>query len=94
MALSWFKRSSKKSRPLSRSGPTKLWRNRFLPELEPLRDRILPAVTALFTPGTGTLTVLGDAQDNTITLSRDAAGHVLVNGGAVAVQGGVPTVAL
>ena len=31
--------------------------------------------------------------DNTITVSRDAAGTILVNGGAVAVQGGTPTVA-
>ena len=51
------------------------------------------AVTASFTPGTGALTVNGDAQNNTITISRDAAGKILVNGGAVAVLGGTPTVA-
>jgi hypothetical protein len=51
------------------------------------------AVTASFIPGTGVLTEFGDAQDNTIVTSRDAAGTVLVNGGAVPVQGGQPTVA-
>jgi hypothetical protein len=31
--------------------------------------------------------------DNAIVTSRDAAGQILVNGGAVPVQGGTPTVA-
>src|SRR5205823_1664958 len=35
----------------------------------------------------------GDNLDNTIDISRDAAGRILVNGGAVAVLGGTPTVA-
>ena len=51
------------------------------------------AVTASFTPTSGTLSVIGDANNNSITLSRDAAGKILVNGGAVAVIGGTPTVA-
>jgi Ca2+-binding RTX toxin-like protein len=51
------------------------------------------AVTASFTPASGTLTVIGDTNNNSITLSRDAAGRILVNGGAVAVLGGTPTVA-
>ena len=37
--------------------------------------------------------MFGDACNNTITISRDAAGKILVNGGAVAVPGGTPTVA-
>src|SRR5829696_1245446 len=41
----------------------------------------------------GVLSVNGDALDNSITVSRDAAGKILVNGGAVAVTGGTPTVA-
>jgi Ca2+-binding RTX toxin-like protein len=41
----------------------------------------------------GTLTVFGDANSNNITVSRDAAGKLLVNGGAVTVTGGTPTVA-
>ena len=49
------------------------------------------AVTASFS--TDILTVLGDANENTIEASRDAAGTILVNGGAVAVVGGTPTVA-
>ena len=49
------------------------------------------AVTASFQ--TDTLSVLGDNNDNTIEASRNAAGTILVNGGAVAVQGGTPTVA-
>jgi len=51
------------------------------------------ATTATFLPGSGSLTVFGDAQDNTIVASRNAAGSILVNGGAVAVIGGQPTVA-
>ena len=41
----------------------------------------------------GVLTVRGDAADNAITISRNAAGTILVNGGAIAVAGGTPTVA-
>src|SRR5215216_6639539 len=51
------------------------------------------AVTASFTPGPGQLTVVGDAGNNSIAISRDAAGKILVNGGAVAVAGGTATVA-
>ena len=46
------------------------------------------AVTASFSPAGGVLTVFGDALDNTITISRNAAGTILVNGGAVPIQGG------
>jgi Ca2+-binding RTX toxin-like protein len=49
------------------------------------------ATTSTFSAGT--LTVNGDALNNNITISRDAAGKILVNGGAVAVVGGTPTVA-
>jgi Ca2+-binding RTX toxin-like protein len=51
------------------------------------------AVTASFVPGTGTLMVFGDALDNNLTISRNAAGQIHVNNGAVAVVGGTPTVA-
>src|SRR4051812_40395083 len=50
------------------------------------------ALTSTFSKGTGVLTEFGDALDNTITTSRDAAGNILVNGGAVATVGGTPTV--
>src|SRR5262245_47349651 len=60
---------------------------------ESLETRLMPAVTATFTPGSGLLTVFGDAANNSITISRNAAGQLLVNGGAVAVSGGTPTVA-
>ena len=40
------------------------------------------AITASFTPATGLLSVFGDNLDNTITTSRNAAGTILVNGGA------------
>jgi Ca2+-binding RTX toxin-like protein len=49
------------------------------------------ATTATFSAGT--LSVLGDTANNSIAISRDAAGKILVNGGAVAVTGGTPTVA-
>jgi Ca2+-binding RTX toxin-like protein len=51
------------------------------------------AVTAFFNPGAGTLSVLGDSLANSLALSRDAAGQLLVNSGAVAIKGGVATVA-
>src|SRR4051812_14716939 len=65
---------------------------RFL-GLESLEIRTTRAVTASFNPGAGLLTVFGDALDNTITVNRNAAGTLLVNGGAVAIQGGQATVA-
>jgi Ca2+-binding RTX toxin-like protein len=49
------------------------------------------ATTATFS--SGTLTVSGDSAANSIVISRNAAGRILVNGGAVAVIGGTPTVA-
>ena len=49
------------------------------------------AVTATFS--SGTLSVFGDSLNNNITVSRNAAGQILVNGGAVSVAGGTPTVA-
>jgi len=51
------------------------------------------AVTASFTSSAGVLTVFGDSLDNNITVSRDASGKILVNGGAVVVAGGTATVA-
>src|SRR6201989_20286 len=51
------------------------------------------ATTATFSPGSGVLTVFGDSLDNNITVSRNAAGQILVNGGAIGVVGGTPTVA-
>ena len=49
------------------------------------------AVTATFSQGT--LSVFGDSLDNNVTVSRNAAGTILVNGGAINVSGGTPTVA-
>jgi hypothetical protein len=39
------------------------------------------------------MTVFGDTANNAIAVSRDAAGRILVNGGAVHIFGGTPTVA-
>jgi Ca2+-binding RTX toxin-like protein len=61
--------------------------------LEPLEDRVAPAITASFLPSAGILTVFGDSLNNTIVISRNAAGTLLVNGGAVSIQGGTATVA-
>ena len=65
----------------------------FALNLESLDQRIVPAIAASFSVGTGILSVIGDSQDNAITISRDGAGRILVNGGAVAVVGGMATVA-
>jgi Ca2+-binding RTX toxin-like protein len=94
MALSWLHRLRKvKSGPVSRTGRKTPGHAPFVPAVEALAERVLPAVTATFLPGAGTLSIFGDAQDDTITVSRDAAGKILINGGAVAVRGGTPTVA-
>ena len=63
-------------------------------EAAPLPSRSAAASTnptALF--ALGVLTIVGDNLDNNITVSRDAAGKVLINGGAVKITGGTPTVA-
>jgi Ca2+-binding RTX toxin-like protein len=49
------------------------------------------ATTASF--NAGTLSVIGDNAGNSIAVSRDAGGRILVNGGAITVAGGTPTVA-
>ncbi|MGD9616867.1 MAG: beta strand repeat-containing protein [Alphaproteobacteria bacterium] len=51
------------------------------------------AVIASFSASAGVLSVFGDSLINTIKLSRDAAGKLLVNGGAVQILGGTATVA-
>src|SRR5262245_57817882 len=82
-----------KSRPIVRPIRKSPHQGRFLPGMENLGDRIAPAITAVFVQPAGLLTVFGDAADNTITISRDPAGQILVNGGAVEIRGGHPTVA-
>ncbi len=61
--------------------------------VEAVERRTMLAVTASFVASSGVLSVIGDSLDNPITLSRDAAGTILVNGGAVPVVGGPATVA-
>ncbi len=61
-------------------------------QMESLEVRLQLAVTAAFEPVAGVLSVFGDSHDNQIVVSRDAAGKLLVNGGAVQVLGGTPTV--
>src|SRR4030088_2692617 len=51
------------------------------------------ATKATFSQGAGVLSVFDDNIGHTIVTSRNAAGNILVNGGAVAVAGGRPTVA-
>jgi Ca2+-binding RTX toxin-like protein len=59
------------------------------------RVKRLPAgkVSANFDPVSGVLTVTGDALDNLIVVTRNAAGAILVNGGNISIEGGVATVA-
>ena len=51
------------------------------------------AIKAKFSPSAGLLSVFDDNADDSITISRDAAGQILVNGGAVPLEGGQATVA-
>jgi Ca2+-binding RTX toxin-like protein len=57
---------------------------------EPLESRRLYSVSA--TAAAGVLTVTGDANDNAITISRDVAGHLLVNNGAIHISGSAASV--
>src|SRR6187401_2358873 len=49
------------------------------------------AVTSTF--NSGQMSVIGDSLDNNVAVSRNGAGAILVNGGAVTTVGGTPTVA-
>src|SRR3984957_16667321 len=51
------------------------------------------ATTATFSAGSDLLTEFGDTADNSIVTSRNGAGRILVNNGAVPITGGTPTVA-
>src|SRR6516164_8403450 len=84
-----LRRGSRKVRPVHK----KSWQARPSLGVEILGDRLAPAILATFSAQAQVLTVFGDNLDNTITVSRDAAGKILVNGGAVSVLGGTPTVA-
>src|ERR1700712_2524213 len=50
------------------------------------------AITASFSSN-GLLSIFGDANKNSVVVSRDAAGRLLINGGAVKILGGTATVA-
>ena len=50
-------------------------------------------VTASYSSATRKLTTIGDALANAINFSRNAAGTLFVNGGAVSIAGGPATVA-
>ncbi len=50
-------------------------------------------ISAVFMAPVGVLSVMGTAQNDIIVVSRDAAGKLLVNGGAVPIQGPTATVA-
>ena len=58
---------------------------------EHLEDRLLLTVTANFSAATGTLTIVGDENDNEIEVTLDDDGNILVNNGEVAIQGDTPT---
>src|SRR5215212_7942354 len=67
-------------------------RERFSPpDLESLDPRIMLSVTASFSGGT--LRVTGDDQNNVISISRDVAGNILVNNGAIPIAGAPATIA-
>lgn len=50
------------------------------------------AIKASFVPGAGLLLINGDGQ-TAVTVRRDPAGNILINGGAVTISGGSPSVA-
>jgi len=50
------------------------------------------SITGKFIAHAKDLDFFGDSLDNSLTISRDGAGHLLGNGGAIAISGGVATV--
>src|SRR5215813_11913421 len=71
MSKSWYVRllGNRKGRRTSRRDRTAV----RLAGLEALDHRVLPAISATFSPAAGVLTVIGDALSNNIVVSRDAA---------------------
>ena len=63
---------------LERRSRTRSRRAAFLNGFESLDSRVMPAVTAFFTPSAGLLTILGDSLSNNLAVSRNAAGTLLV----------------
>lgn len=53
----------------------------------------MASIGATFIPAAGVLSTIGDGLDDRIVIGRDAAGKLIVNGGAVPISGGTPTVA-
>ncbi len=49
--------------------------------------------SATFEPLTGVLTIVANDLDNIVIVSRDAAGNLRINNGAITITGGAPTVA-
>ena len=92
-SLAFLKRESAKPATAHDPSPPEEQPASFDQSFEPLENRLMPAVTATFSASSGVLTVFGDSLDNTLDISRNAAGALLVNGGAVAIQGGTATVA-
>src|SRR5690349_18042187 len=82
----WIKKLVR-PRPNKRKSPIR----RRAMTIEQLGERITPTVNA-FAQG-GVLLVFGDDQDNTIEVSRNVAGDLSVNDGAVRILGNTPTVA-
>src|SRR5262245_56085144 len=90
MTLSWLHRLLKRqSRPASRTGRKEVWRNRFLPNLEALGERIVPStfqVTTLADGGAGSLraAVAGanaHAGADAIVFDDGLAGTIALTGG-------------
>lgn len=90
MAMSWFHRARSLKQRKSRQQAK---RRRTTLSLERLDERAMLSVTAWFSPDFGNLMVFGDNKDNEIVASRNAAGAILLNGGAIHIMGSIPTVA-
>src|SRR5262245_2881685 len=71
MATSWLTRwYTYTVRPVRRPVRTKARPGWFRPKVEALAERVLPAVTAIFSAAAGQLRIVGDDQDNTVVVSR------------------------
>jgi Ca2+-binding RTX toxin-like protein len=78
------------------TGATLLLTNSLSQSLRFFRvKRLFPAApgTAVFQPATGLLTIVADNSNNVINVENDGTGNIVVNGGAIPVNGGPATVA-
>jgi len=60
--------------------------------VDALDHRVLPSVSAVFLPASGTLAISGDDGDNAVIIRQGKGGAITINNGDVAIKGGDATI--